>query len=1010
MTSDAEVLRLVILSRMHNRRDWHNVTSSASARRPQLRLTRHAAMPTAAACTAAPATRTAELLRLLPSASPSYALVSVHYKIHGAEPEQLTPGWARRLECAVLLGNGAVDPRPRHAHQDTWRQHGSQQLDSRPTCNSAVGSEERGQLGTLAASACRAGCASCVRLAGVCVRRGCVELTLDLLVALPQHHHAGHHTKAMGDGAAAGSSAAATGAPAAAAASAPAAGAAGWVDEIVPAVGRVVEALGLDGGGGVQQGEELVAAAATAAAAAASEVPGTAAAGSGTAGAGVRGAQQQEPAGSLASVLLPGTAVGDVEVRVRIVGGGPLRHPQQQQPGAQERHPQKQQQQKPQLQQQPGGMAPRAPRVVALQPRVLLLPACGASAAAAPLAAEVEGAPEPAERSGPPDEVLLRAVVARTRSHQPLRQSPRSEAQAQLQQEQEQEPLAPPSVLVRAHNRVLATRVVYFVRRDGGGGGGGGAVGGEDLYELCVAVQMPSRPGPVLAELEWQGCAAEVLPLAVLRDGGAGGAAAAAAAELDVLTAAVAEVCTASIKNGVPAQAAEAAATAGQDSAHATAAAAATATAAAAPQDSVLDSLLLDLAVWAQAEAEAAEAAARAVAATAAAPAEPEALLQPAPLPLRLPAAQLMYLGRHLLAFSQRVGLPATATWVARGLETLSASLVDSPAAPAATAASAAAMAGAASAAAAACGANAPAVVPPRCSGRASTGSESTADGASCKSHSVHSEPVGHERFGSGWAAHLRLWRHALKATLGLERASAEEEARLAAFAAPWAVAQEHFIHAVEVVGFLGMIARFAADGTLVQWGVAPFILGAVPGIASLCAWLVLPHAAWVRFVRDAKLLRYFFYLLVKTLVAGGLPVVTGQAQHYQGGLGVVMLEGVLMPLSCLLPLRTAAVVMTARVLPAAAVMLRTKVTNVPSEALIASIGVSAVAVLTTLSCHTYLRVSFIRHQRRQQQAQCAVIPQGGSTGGKGPQAGSLAAAAGSSSGTVCEGHKLKAE
>lgn len=101
----------------------------------------------------------------------------------------------------------------------------------------------------------------------------------------------------------------------------------------------------------------------------------------------------------------------------------------------------------------------------------------------------------------------------------------------------------------------------------------------------------------------------------------------------------------------------------------------------------------------------------------------------------------------------------------------------------------------------------------------------------------------------------------------------------------------------------MGMIVRFAADGTLFQWGVLPFMIGAVPGIVSLCAWLLLPPAGWVRFVQDAKLVRYFFYLLVKTLVAAGLPVVTGQAQQYQGGLGVVMLEGVLMPVSCLVSL-----------------------------------------------------------------------------------------------------------
>ncbi len=109
---------------------------------------------------------------------------------------------------------------------------------------------------------------------------------------------------------------------------------------------------------------------------------------------------------------------------------------------------------------------------------------------------------------------------------------------------------------------------------------------------------------------------------------------------------------------------------------------------------------------------------------------------------------------------------------------------------------------------------------------------------------------------------------------------------------------------------------------------------------------------------------------------------------------------------------------MAARVLPSTAVMLRTQVTTVPSEALVASLGVSAVAVATTLLFHAYLRVSFFQHQRRQQQASSAT-PAGGLTGVKGAgggekglqvgTAGNLAAASGCSS-THAEAQKLKAE
>ena len=530
LPSQATAIRLV-LNKSYGQ-EWRAAASVAAACQRQPRRTH----PATARRSTSPSRVGAAAALLLPStASPCVALVSVRYKIHGAEPEQLAPGWARRLENLVLSGPG-TDSQPQHdqhqlQYQHGWRWHGSQRQGTPPTsssCTGAPGTEQllgqlQGQAAAAAATAAAAGGAGCVRLAGVCVRRGCVELTMDMLVALP---HPGMCPKGM-DGAAwtaevfrAGAASAAGGAAAQASCpssvappSSAAAATADWLDAVVPAVEAVVEALGL--GDAVKQ-EDMAAAAAAATLA------------SGGAGGWQQHQQQQQHqqhqqhqqqeklGGAVASVVLPGTPVGGVEVRVRVVGGGPLRQlqqpqsPAQQQPGAQLRL------------QQGGGVAPAAtPRVVALQPRVLLLPPFSPCSPSGDHTSSA-GAPE----------VLLHAVVARRRP-----QRPQESQQPPQPNEASQQALAPPSLLVRAHNQVLLTRVVHFVRCDGDGdaagalssassagdaGGGAGAPAavaaeptdcataaeasqtaessgtGEELYRLCVAVAMPRRPGPVL--------------------------------------------------------------------------------------------------------------------------------------------------------------------------------------------------------------------------------------------------------------------------------------------------------------------------------------------------------------------------------------------------------------------------------------------------------------------------------------------------------------------------------
>ncbi|GIL52785.1 hypothetical protein Vafri_8464 [Volvox africanus] len=216
----------------------------------------------------------------------------------------------------------------------------------------------------------------------------------------------------------------------------------------------------------------------------------------------------------------------------------------------------------------------------------------------------------------------------------------------------------------------------------------------------------------------------------------------------------------------------------------------------------------------------------------------------------------------------------------------------------------------------------------------------------------------------SGWAD----WRRALFQVLYVRAVKASEEAEYRAYAAPWTISQEHVIQTFEILVLLTRLFRARAD--VLNPANVTALLGGLPGLASLAAYLLLPKRAWQRVAVAIKVPRYMTYMAAKALsVVLNLPLPPGMSS-YQLGIGMVLHEGLLLPLACLLPLRSAIFVTIGKVLPCMIMMLVSGVASNRRQAGLRCAAVAAVALPNTILCHTYLRVCFARWRRQRQRHQ----------------------------------------
>ncbi|GIM08534.1 hypothetical protein Vretimale_12505, partial [Volvox reticuliferus] len=208
-------------------------------------------------------------------------------------------------------------------------------------------------------------------------------------------------------------------------------------------------------------------------------------------------------------------------------------------------------------------------------------------------------------------------------------------------------------------------------------------------------------------------------------------------------------------------------------------------------------------------------------------------------------------------------------------------------------------------------------------------------------------------------------WRLALRQVLNVRAANCSEEAEYQAYVAPWIINQEHVIQTFEILALLTLLFRARAD--LLNPVNITTLLGGLPGLVSLAAYLLLPPRAWQRAAVAVKLARYVTYMAAKALsVVLNLPLPPG-VSSYQLGIGMVLHEGLLLPLACLLPLRAAIFVTITKVLPCMAMMLMSGVALNCLQAGLRCAAVAAVALPNTILCHTYLRVCFARWRRQTQ-------------------------------------------
>ncbi|GLC40591.1 hypothetical protein PLESTF_001015400 [Pleodorina starrii] len=824
---------------------------------------------------------------------------SVRYKIHGCEPSDLQPGWQGRLVCLARLAG---------------------------TC-----------------------------LAGGYVRPGCVELTLDFLVAATTMTSATAAEAGFRSGGCQPPPQTAALPPPSICGAAQALGASCGLPE-APDVAQILDALGLCGAGAGQ--------------AAAPAAPPAAPHGASRAG--------------------PVAAAGDAQVQVQIIGMDPV--------------------------------AADAPRVAQLSPRVVALPPATtpysggsghghvATRAGDGPSSNDECSQGLAEWSSEDDEaddggrfaaaspvgtVLLRATVCR-----PVGRDCSGILPAIL---------AAPAVFARGHSEILPARVTRFqsmsapastcsptrgshARAAGPCSGcsctpSSGACGCE-CYELEVLLTLPRRAGVILVELAWDNKPGQVLPLLALP-----ASEAAAVSELQSLAGAASEAT------------APHAALAQQQK-----------------QTQLLNSFLLDAGVWAQTLPPP-------VPRTQAADADDAAADGPAAMRMRLPVQQRAVLGTNLLRFAVHSGLKETTAWLMRGLAQLEKELAAKPppaaaapeapatptsvdavtahpptqrcaalASPAAevfvkllppaaertvpcaacgdgavrgpAAAAAAASAAAELTAASACG-----VASSDDDGAGSAGGlrrrrlqwwrrgGGCGDAAQPQLARLDGLSAPKPSSAAGGAAGWAMWLHALLLVLGLRATDEADEAAFRAYSVPWEANQEHIIQAFETAVVLALLFRARAD--LLTPAHLATLLAGLPGITTLLARLVLRRDPWVRLVSAIKLPRYLFYMAAKAVaVFSNRPLPPG-VTSYQLGLGMLLHEGLLLPLACLLPVRTAAVVTVLKVIPCMAMMLLRGVASSRREAGLRCAAVAAIALATTILCHTYLRVCFYRWRHR---------------------------------------------
>ncbi|KXZ49408.1 hypothetical protein GPECTOR_21g634 [Gonium pectorale] len=216
------------------------------------------------------------------------------------------------------------------------------------------------------------------------------------------------------------------------------------------------------------------------------------------------------------------------------------------------------------------------------------------------------------------------------------------------------------------------------------------------------------------------------------------------------------------------------------------------------------------------------------------------------------------------------------------------------------------------------------------------------------------------ESVGSGDGGH-RLLALLLLAGQG-RRAVPDDEAAFQEYADSWVFNQGRFLLWMDLLSLVALLFRTRSD--LLAPSNMTALTACCGGALTMMAQPFLSRASWARLVNAYRFPRFVFYSATKCMVAFlGFPPPPGVVP-YATGIGLVVMEGVLVPGASLLPTPVACVAL-ALLCVSTACMLHTCGATV-SFAAFAALRTWVVGVLTTVVCHMYMRLCFSRHQQRQ--------------------------------------------
>ncbi|KAG2493982.1 hypothetical protein HYH03_007909 [Edaphochlamys debaryana] len=191
-------------------------------------------------------------------------------------------------------------------------------------------------------------------------------------------------------------------------------------------------------------------------------------------------------------------------------------------------------------------------------------------------------------------------------------------------------------------------------------------------------------------------------------------------------------------------------------------------------------------------------------------------------------------------------------------------------------------------------------------------------------------------------------WRavaQAARLSLGLEREAPAEEEAFRAYCNRWAAAQAHTIQALELLALLIVLLR--SRGAATHLAILVWITRCAASLVTALAWPLLPAPAWRALAAAAGRWRYAASLGAKVMVLTLAIRAPPGFDSYRSGVGLVLMEGVLLPVTCLLS-PPAALGVSALRLPL----------NARAVGLLAAARVEAVALLATLLAQLYLRMA----------------------------------------------------